>query len=180
MLRVVLCLAGTLAMLGLGLAKADDRVGEFVVSSKAIMLDGEIGRATIADLHRALSKLPGARVLYLHSPGGDVDIALKLAAEVRQLGMSTMIPRGFACYSACSILFFAGREHVAHGKLGVHRVASKCMPDEQVYDGVVRAALAKYGCPKGVIKAMVSTPSSRLHVFSPHENDALAIDRQAR
>lgn len=180
MLRVVLCLLGTLAMLGFGMAKADDRVGEFVVSSKAIMLDGEIGRSTIADFHRALSRLPGAKVLYLHSPGGDVDIALKLAAEVRQRGLSTVIPDGYACYSACSFLFFAGREHVAHGKLGVHRVASKGMRDQDVYDGDVRAALASYGCPKGVIKAMVSTPSSDLHVFSAHEITALAINRRTR
>src|SRR5689334_22052295 len=130
------------AAFAIGSAYANERIGDFVVYSKAtdiIALDGEIGSSTIRDVHRALKARPGAKVVLLQSPGGYVDEALRLAAEIRRLGLNTAIPKGFGCYSACSYLFFAGREHVVRGELGVHAVAEQgARPGSPVYDGDVR------------------------------------------
>jgi hypothetical protein len=164
-------------------ALAAQRIGDFVIYSEAdmIALNGQIGPGTVGDFHRALKARPRTRIVLLESPGGDVDAALQLAAEIRRLGLSTVIPKGFVCYSACSYLFFAGREHVVKGSLGVHRVSAEGWNEArgQVYDGDVRAALRRYGANAGVIKAMVSTPPSRLHVFSPSEISRLSINRTA-
>ncbi|HZY49552.1 MAG TPA: hypothetical protein VFE64_07215 [Devosia sp.] len=184
MTRVLLAAAAMfMASLATGSACANDRIGDFVVYSQAsdiIALDGEIDAGTIRDFHRALKARPNTRVILLESPGGYVDEALSLAAEIRRLGLSTAIPKTFGCYSACSYLFFAGKEHVVRGELGVHAVAEEGgKPGQPVYDGDVRMALKRYGAPASVIKAMASTPSSDMHVFSAKEISAYALNRAA-
>jgi hypothetical protein len=181
-LRVCLAVA---ALLGVALANgasiANDHIGPFIVSStdpNVIELNGKIDQNTPAYFHRALSARPQAKVIVLGSPGGFVDEALSLAAEIRARGLSTAIPKGFGCYSACTYLFFAGKEHVVRGELGVHQVSEEgAAPGAKVYDADVRAALKRYGCPKGVIDAMASTPSSELHVFSPREITKFSLNR---
>jgi hypothetical protein len=172
-----------LAVLATGSAYANERIGDFVVYSKAsdiIALDGEIDAGTMRDFHRALKARPNTRVILLESPGGYVDEALSLAAEIRRLGLNTAIPKNFGCYSACSYLFFAGKEHVVRGELGVHAVAEQGgRPGAPVYDGDVRMALKRYGAPASVITAMASTPSSDMHVFSAKEISAFELNRAA-
>jgi len=110
------------------------------------------------------------------------DEALRLAAEIRQRGLGTAIPADYACYSACTYLYFAGRDHFTRGKLGVHRVSSEGYSDAAaagVYDGDVRAAMRQYGASVEVIHAMVSTPPSKLHVFSRKEIAAYSINHGA-
>ena len=66
------------------------------------------------------------------------------------------------------------------GELGVHAVAEEGgKPGQPVYDGDVRMALKRYGAPASVIKAMASTPSSDMHVFSAKEISAYALNRAA-
>jgi len=161
---------------------ADERIGDFIFVPDlpdVIILDGEISSGTTADFHRALAKHPGVKVVVLHSGGGYVDPALQLAAEIRPRGLATAIPSGFTCYSACTYLFFAGRTHVVRGKLGVHALSEDGAWNGSggVYDGDVKAALRGWGASAGVIKAMVSTPASGLHVFSAKEISSLAINR---
>jgi hypothetical protein len=173
--------AAIAAVLATGVAKADERVGSFILVPSlqdVIVLDGEITDSTIGDFHRALAKRPGAKVLVLHSGGGYVDPALALASEIRSRGMATVIPRGFMCYSACSYLFFAGSAHVVRGKLGVHALSEDGVRTARpVYDADVRAALTRYGASAGVLKVMAGTPSSGIHVFSSKEISSWSINR---
>jgi len=180
---MVAAIAAALVLCAIGAAQAAERIGSFILphtSPDMIGFDGVIDGGTIGDFHRALAKHPKAKVVVLQSPGGDVDYALSLAAEIRRLGLGTAVPRGFICYSACTFLYFAGREHMVHGKLGVHRVSSEGWNEKRsgpVYDADVRAALRKYGAAPGVIEAMARTPSSDIHVFSAKEIAALSINR---
>ena len=170
-------------MLATGTAVANERFGNFIVRSDhpdLIELAGPIDSKSVVDFHRALAAQPKAKVILLKSPGGYVDEALKIAAEVRQLGLNTAIPRNAACYSACTYLFFAGREHVVRGKLGVHQVSEDGVAPGQAYDGDVRAALKGYGAPSAVLQAMASTPSSSIHVFSAREISKYALNRCAQ
>ena len=180
MKRIGLVIAALLMAVFAGGAAANDHIGQFVVSAAnpdLIELTGKIDEHTLGDFHRALAQRPNTKVILLGSPGGYVDEALRLAAEIRSRGLSTAIPKGFGCYSACTYLFFAGKEHVVRGELGVHAVAQQGVAPGKAYDGDVRAALMSYGCPKGVIQAMVSTPSTELHVFSPREIAKYALNR---
>ena len=168
---------------GTGSVIAAERIGDFVVYEGAedvIVLDAEIDSGTIGDFRRALAARPNAKIVVLQSDGGYVEDALQLASQISARGMSTAIPRGFGCYSACAYVFFAGREHVVRGELGVHHVTAGLYNNASAADTYfkgVEQRLKRYRIPAGVIKAMVSTPPNDLHVFTQAEIKALSINR---
>jgi hypothetical protein len=91
--------------------------------------------------------------LHLHSDGGEFRESLKVAAIVYQYGITTSIDEDKECYSACAVIFMAGRELGYEGpastsrylnisgQLGFHapfllldcQAASTCAPDREVY-----------------------------------------------
>lgn len=163
-------------------ARADERVGAFVVFDEvqdAVLLDGEITVATPLDLRRALSLRPDAKVLVLSSPGGLVASALIIADDVHRLGMSTFIPDGFGCYSACAFIFLAGHSRVDSGELGVHQMASD-VPDPsgvQYSTADILDALATFDVPPEVITRMLRTPNESMYVFTKDEVVSMGINR---
>ena len=162
-------------------AQAAQRFGSFVVfdAPEYILLDGEIDGGSAADFRRALAARPNAKVVALRSDGGYVDEALKLASTIRSKGLSTAIPGNFHCYSACAYLFFAGKEHIVTGKLGVHRVGEadgSPSAGADAYYQTVKTDIQRF-VPKNVMRFLESTPSTAMHVFSRKEIGALAINR---
>jgi hypothetical protein len=180
---LLLAAAGLIALIGAIPVQAADRFGAFVIFNKwddVILLDGEIDSSTPAEFRKALAARPKASVLILSSPGGVVPVALKLAAEIRRHKLSTAIPKGIGCYSACAYLFFAGRDRAVRGELGVHQVSSAGRRDRSgaaVYEAQVKAELARYGVPGGVLTKMLETSPDSMHVFSAKEIAALSINR---
>lgn len=164
-------------------ASAAQRIGDFVVfpdTDEVIALDAAIGRDTVRDFKRAVAERPRARVVLLDSPGGRIEEALELAGEIEQRGMSTAVPRGMGCYSACAYVFFAGREHVVEGRLGVHQISAGGEGDlagTVAYFSTVHDALKRLDVPDGVIKAMLRTPPSDVYVFSDAEIAEMSINR---
>lgn len=74
-----------------------------------------------------LDKVPrdkfGYKHLWLHSGGGSVDAAMEMAHVMDEDAVSTLIPPGASCASACaSILFVAGGIHLIapNGRIGLH------------------------------------------------------------
>ena len=92
-------------------------------SPDAINLDGEIDAGAALNFRRALAAAPAAKLVVLNSPGGLVAIALLIADDVHQHKLSTYIPGGSECLSACSFVFFAGAERKVDGALGVHQIS---------------------------------------------------------
>lgn len=174
----------TAAMLSFaGSAGAAERIGAFQTVdgvSDTIILVGAIDAATLGDLGRALLARPDTKIIILDSAGGVVPAALKLAIDVRRRGLSTAIPKGFACLSACSYVFFAGHEHVVLGQLGVHQISSS-RPDDAsgiaIQMAAVRKQLARFDADDGVYARMAMTPAAKMHVFSRKEIAALAINQ---
>lgn len=177
-----LTVAATL-VLAAGSTNAAQRVGDFVLIPNVqdvIALDGAIGIDTVRDFKRAVAERPSARVVLLDSPGGRVEMALELAQEIEKRGMSTAVPHGMGCYSACAYVFFAGREHVVEGRLGVHQISADGKGDlagTVAYFGTVHAELKRLDVPDGVIKAMLKTPPSDIYVFSDAEIAEMKINR---
>lgn len=179
MLRTIALGAALVGALWCGNAWAE-RYGSFAVhSDDAIQLKGYIDGGSLADFRSVLRANPSARVVLLSSGGGDVDAALEIAREIRRRGLSTAVQAGASCYSSCTYLFFAGRERVALGKIGVHRV-TETASGKAAYDGDVRAALLRYGASDGVILAMARTPAGSVHVFSAAEIAKLQINTGGR
>lgn len=180
---VLIMAASAVMAICAGQVSAAERFGAFAVFDSlkdAILLDGEITSKTPGDLKRALAARPEASIVVLGSSGGLVPAALKLASEVRRLGLSTAIPSGFGCYSACAYVYFAGVEHVVKGELGVHRLSTGTTADGAstlAYFDDVRRDLARYNIPEPVLQRMVTTPPTGIYVFSSREISQYALNR---
>jgi hypothetical protein len=63
--------------------------------------------------------------LWLASPGGDVDEAINIAHMVRREGLTTRVPAGWDCVSACNFIFMGGvvRYVDPHATFQVHMFA---------------------------------------------------------
>lgn len=163
-------------------AMADERIGAFVVSDNsqsAILLDGEIGVGTPLEFRRALALRPNAKVVVLSSGGGLVASALIIADDIHARGLSTVVPSGARCFSACSFIFFAGSERLAEGELGVHQMWSE-KPDPSGVQSTVSdilEVLTRFDTPTEVFTRMFRTPSEDMYVFTQAELDELNINR---
>lgn len=160
---------------------ADERIGAFLVFDSLddiILLDGEIGINTPLEFRRATAARPNAKVLVLGSPGGYVASALILAGDVHSKGLSTVIPKGFGCYSSCAFIFFAGKERLAEGDLGVHQMFGVDDPSgvQSTVSNVIEA-LEQFDTPTEVVTRMFRTPSEDMYVFTAAELNNLDINR---
>lgn len=167
--------------LGLATAVADERIGAFLIfddMDDVILLDGEIGINTPLEFRRALSARPDTKVIVLGSPGGYVASALILAGDLHSKGLSTAIPEGFGCYSSCAYIFFAGKERLAEGELGVHQMfgVDDASGVQSTVSDVIEA-LEQFDTPTEVVTRMFRTPSEDMYVFSSAELDDLDINR---
>ena len=160
---------------------ADERIGAFLIfddMQDVILLDGEVGINTPLEFRRATAARPNAKVLVLGSPGGFVASALIVAGDVHSRGLSTVIPKGFGCYSSCAYIFFAGKERLAEGALGVHQMFGVDDPSgvQSTVSDVIEA-LELFDTPTEVVTRMFRTPSEDIYVFSAAELDSLNINR---
>ena len=162
-------------------AQAAQRIGAFLLFPDipdAIVLDGDIDASAPADLANALRARPATKYVILRSRGGYVDSALRMASMIQGRGLNTVIPSSFHCLSACAYLFFAGREHYAAGKLGVHRVGgSNNASAASAATDTLQSDLRRYRIPKGVMQRLIATPAQSMYVFSRKEISALSINR---
>ena len=76
-------------------------------------------------------------------------------------------------------MFFAGRQRLAVGRLGVHQISAPELTGEQAQFGVsdIVATLPKYGVSADVLGIMFSTPSKDMYFFTPQEIAKYGINR---
>ena len=132
------------------------------------------------DLKKALRENPTISTLILsNNPGGLVHIGLVIAEEVYERGLNTYIPPESYCASACSFVFFAGKNRIADGRLGVHQISAPELSGEQAQFGVsdIVATLPKYGVSADVLGIMFSTPAKDMYYFTPQEVVKYGINR---
>ena len=82
-----------------------------------------LGPIKITEIDQILTQLEEKKpaVLALHSYGGDVAAALKLASHVHKYKIKTFVAELSFCASACSLVFMGGAERLAEGILSVHQ-----------------------------------------------------------
>ncbi len=93
--------------------------------------------------------------------------------------MSTIVPPSLGCYSACSFVFFAGRERLVLGELGVHQMWAE-RPDQgrlQVTLSDVVDAFEKFDVPTGVLTRMLRTDSAEMFIYARADAEASGINR---
>ena len=98
-------------------------IGISVVDETVMVVNGGIGENTGATFKQALNSNPKVKTIMLNSGGGYVNVGLEMADLVANRGLSTWIPQDTMCASICSAIYFAGKNRMAQGQLGVHQVA---------------------------------------------------------
>lgn len=167
------------------LAKTE-RIGPFVVSDEApevIVLSGDITSTAPLDFKSAILQQPEAKVVVLSSDGGSVMAGLLLADEIHLRGLSTYVPKGAGCFSACSYIFFAGKGRVTDGELGVHQFSGPKgdadLASAQYTVANILDILGKFHVPAPVISRMLKTDPQDMYVFSASEVVDLKINRDS-
>jgi hypothetical protein len=129
MMRVMRAGAALLALLALGATPPRDPVNPtcplnpgwstkprmefrvFKVDGVEVMAaEGRIDVGAVDRLKPILAKHPNLYEIWLSSPGGDARAGNALGRLIRDtLDVTTRIPAGWACYSACNFVFMGGR-----------------------------------------------------------------------
>ncbi|WP_457588788.1 hypothetical protein [Ensifer canadensis] len=145
-----------------------------------ITLTGEIDLYSALNFRRALHASQKAKLLVLDSIGGAVQMALLIADDVHERRVSTIIPKGKGCYSACAFIFLAGVERQVDGELGVHQISSESndLVSAQLSISDIIDMLARFDTPAEVMTTMFKTLPSQMHVFSSEEIGRYKLNRK--
>ncbi len=170
-------LAGSLFFTTAGDGAQDVSSTSVTVAEAEIRIEGEI-TSDSANLFAAVMKShPEIKTVSLNSPGGRVFPALEIARAINASGLTTSVPSGEECYSACTLIFLAGKERVAHGKLGVHQVSGVNDPSlTQMTIARIYEDLVTYNAPSYLVSRMLRTPPHDMYVFSPEELESNSIN----
>jgi hypothetical protein len=77
---------------------------------KVLLAEGRIDAGLPDRLTKALAANPDIAEIWLRSPGGDARAGNAAGRVVRSnLGITTRIPSGWACFSACNFVFMGGQ-----------------------------------------------------------------------
>lgn len=148
---------------------------------------GEIESDQYGEFRRAIVNHKISTVV-LDSPGGNVYESLDMAGTIFDRGLSTYVPKEAECFSACSFMFFAGRERYSSGKLGVHQTSyADEIGNKKAKIGEVDSAaqlstadiiqyLNEFGTPPKVYEWMLRTPPDAMHIFSMEELEELDLN----
>jgi len=158
--------------------------GNFTAFPKngVVVLSGGIDADSPDDFKKALTAAGNAKTVVLRSSGGVVVSALDIAAIIKQRQLVTFIEERQSCASACSIIFFAGEQRVALGKLGVHQMSAPgggSLAGLQFVLADVLSAFDAFDVDDRVMQKMLRTPAKDMYYFTTEEKEAWSIDRFA-
>ena len=149
-----------------------------------LFLDGEITNEMYGEFRRALVE-NNIHTLVLNSPGGNLYEGLQMAGTIFDRQLTTYIPDGADCASACSIMYLAGKKRYSRGQLGVHQsaysddvskqkdVVGKIDYESQITTADIIQHLEEFGTPGFVYVKMLRTPPEDMYFFDEDELDEL-------
>lgn len=79
---------------------------QIVNGQRVLLAEGQIDDAMVPRLQAALRQNPSE--IWLRSPGGNARVGNAAGRVIRESGIPTRIPAGWACFSACNFLFMGG------------------------------------------------------------------------
>jgi hypothetical protein len=118
-------------------------------------------------------------VLSLHSGGGLIDEAFKIASTVNDTGVATLVAEGATCSSACFIIFTAGRQKLAGeaARIGNHSVRELLNSVEMspLWTNVEARALRFYRVPDRIIERTLTTIPDQMAWLSKDELRSMGV-----
>ncbi|MEH6741554.1 MAG: hypothetical protein V7695_23815 [Sulfitobacter sp.] len=198
LLNIVLTLA--LVVLSIQNVRSDEHTLESYCLGNAwescfIYFDGTI-TSGLGDQFKEILESEGPAV-YLNSPGGDLEEALKIGRLIRKSGKSTIIgsldgvqrsdflsrpesmPTEGICESACAYIFMGGAERdLGSGKLGLHRFFSTerglTSDEAQFLSGLLVEYMVEMGVDARLFLAASKEGAASMYYIS--DNEALDYD----
>ena len=79
-----------------------------VNGNQVLLAEGYIDDGVVARLRAALDANPNIGEIWFRSPGGNARVGNEAGRIIRQNNMTTRIPAGWACFSACNFMFMGG------------------------------------------------------------------------
>lgn len=79
-----------------------------VAGRQVLLAEGFIDDGVVARLRAALDSNPNIGEVWFRSPGGNARVGNEAGRLIREAGMLTRIPNGWACFSACNFMFMGG------------------------------------------------------------------------
>lgn len=79
-----------------------------VNGNQVLLAEGFIDDGVVARLRAALDANPNVGEIWFRSPGGNARVGNEAGRIIREAGMLTRIPAGWACFSACNFMFMGG------------------------------------------------------------------------
>ncbi len=137
----------------------------------ALFYIGEVDKNDSFKFRKALRN-HNIEIVVLGGPGGSVWEGLQIAGIISDNRLVTYIPKDFACFSACSFMFFGGSStRLAEGDLGVHQFYSNStigdMSQTQCTISEIIGFLNEFNTPSFVFEKMFS--ESEMYFFSDSE-----------
>ena len=83
------------------------RVHERPGARPVLIGEGAIDADVVPRLRAAIADFQGSEI-WLRSPGGDAQAGNQAGLLIRESGMTTRIPAGWACAGACAFMFLGG------------------------------------------------------------------------
>jgi hypothetical protein len=103
-----------------------------------LLAEGAIDDNLIPRLQQALNSFQGDEI-WLRSPGGNARVGNQAGVLLRQNNMTTRIPAGWACFSACNFLFMGGLiRHIDPGGLFIVHMFTHTSDREAIRQQVAR------------------------------------------
>ncbi|MDP8995024.1 MAG: hypothetical protein M3N07_08625 [Pseudomonadota bacterium] len=79
------------------------------IDGRSILLaEGRIDDNVVSRLQAALDRHPVIDEIWIRSPGGSARAGNQAGRIIRETGIPTRIPSGWACFSACNFMFMGG------------------------------------------------------------------------
>jgi hypothetical protein len=147
-----------------------------------VAITGRITQQDVAffSAHSKEFELKGLWV-YLNSPGGDVDAAMKIGRIIRSVWGETYTTYPAHCYSSCALIFIAGVKRHNYGELGLHRpyFASAPLSIQQIEKQlpVMRSAVKDYveemGITASFFERMFNTDPSEIDILRGDDSEKI-------
>ena len=81
---------------------------EKVDGKQVLRAEGAIDEGVAGRLKAALEANPATEEIWVRSPGGNARAGNEAGKIIREIGLPTRIPKGWACFSACNFVFMGG------------------------------------------------------------------------
>lgn len=152
--------------------------------SVIILVSGGIGpgdgEAFIGALKKAEASGKPIESVQLNSSGGNLREGAKLATAIKLGGLSTVVPSGAVCASACFLAFAAGEQKFAgpDALIGVHKAADKGgveTKQSSAATGLMAQFAKELGVPSSIIARMVTTPPTQVVWLDPRDLHAMGV-----